>query len=181
LLHSQRSSFPVHSLLGSCVVRTIQETSPAMREALKRIAHMLLVGAMCVSLGGHLVLVQTLAWGRMLMDHSRSGSLSEAASMTFDGEHPCHLCKVVKQTREKEKREEAVKTKDPSPVVLPVVVGLREPVGDLMVADLPPYSLACGLVASAADGLTHALAAEPWIYMRGIPAPTIGQPLCAKS
>jgi hypothetical protein len=113
-----------------------------MQKLLQRIAHMLLVGAMCVSLGGHLVLMQTLAWSRMLMDHSRSVSLTEAASMTFDGEHPCHLCKVVKETREKEKQEDAVKVKDPSPIVVPVLLRLKDPVGTPLVAELAPYAFA---------------------------------------
>lgn len=40
------------------------------------------------------LLVQTVAWARMLgSSYSRTGSVSLAVKETFDGEHPCCLCR----------------------------------------------------------------------------------------
>jgi hypothetical protein len=59
-----------------------------------------------LSLGLHWALLQTLAWTGMIITYSRDASLREAISMTFDGEHPCSLCKVIKQGRSEEKQPE---------------------------------------------------------------------------
>jgi len=62
-----------------------------------RCAHLLLVLTLLVSVGGHWALLQTAAWAGMFVSHAQQGSLVEALSKTFDGEHPCALCKVVKR------------------------------------------------------------------------------------
>jgi hypothetical protein len=50
--------------------------------------------------GARLVLVQSIAWGTMFTNYSKHYSLSEAARRTFDGKHPCGICKRIQQTRE---------------------------------------------------------------------------------
>ncbi len=65
----------------------------------------LLIGMLLVSMGGHLAVLQTVAWSRMLVDFSATDSLTVAVGKTFDGAHPCGLCKVVKQTKETEKKD----------------------------------------------------------------------------
>jgi len=65
----------------------------------------LLLGLLLVSMGGHLVLVQTVAWSRMLVDYSSGSSFKEAVAKTFDGEHPCAMCKVVKKTKSEEEKK----------------------------------------------------------------------------
>ena len=69
----------------------------------------LLIGLLLVSMGGHLALLQTFAWGKMMVDFSASSSLTEAVGKTFDGAHPCKLCKVVKKTKGEEEKKTLVK------------------------------------------------------------------------
>jgi hypothetical protein len=45
--------------------------------------------------GGHWGVLQVVAWSGMLIQYSRDASFSEAWEKTFDGEHPCALCKAV--------------------------------------------------------------------------------------
>ena len=44
----------------------------------------------------------------MLANNLRSDSFSEAVSKTFDGEHPCCLCKAIAAGKKSEKKSEAV-------------------------------------------------------------------------
>ena len=54
---------------------------------------MLLLGVMLA--GGQLGLVRLVAWSSMLIDRCSSQSLAVAISTTFDGQHPCRLCKEI--------------------------------------------------------------------------------------
>ena len=61
------------------------------------------MSVLVLSLGLHWALLQTVAWTGMLITYSKTDSLREAASKTFDGKHPCPLCKMVQAGRAKEK------------------------------------------------------------------------------
>lgn len=73
-----------------------------MRAALKAITVLVLV----LTLGLHWALLQTMAWTGMIISYSRDASLSEAVSKTFDGQHPCCMCKAIKQARAEEKQQQ---------------------------------------------------------------------------
>lgn len=73
--------------------RGIIGTLRAVRGAWQRSVALLLV----LSLGLHWAVLQTVAWTGMLVSYTRDNGLSRAISMTFDGRHPCALCKVVQQ------------------------------------------------------------------------------------
>ena len=66
---------------------------------LRRLAVSAVSAALFLLVGGHWALVQTVAWGTMIMDFSKQGSVSEAVTKTFDGEHPCALCKKISQAK----------------------------------------------------------------------------------
>lgn len=87
----------------------------------------LLVGLLLVSMGGHLVLMQTVAWSRMLVDFSSESSFKEAVVKTFDGEHPCEMCKVVKKTKSEEEKKSVVKAEMKMDVALPAPVKVPAP------------------------------------------------------
>jgi hypothetical protein len=110
-----------------------------MSKLARRASQYLLIGTLVVSLGGHLALLQTLAWGTMLVEFSRTESMREAAKKTFDGEHPCALCKVVKESKSQEERKPLVKSEMKLDVVLPVPVRLKEPRGVPVVTKPPVY------------------------------------------
>lgn len=60
--------------------------------------------ALIVAVGGHWALLQTLAWTNMLASNLRTSSFREAVGRTFDGAHPCKLCKVISAGKKAEKK-----------------------------------------------------------------------------
>lgn len=100
----------------------------AMPKWLHSVGKMLLVATLIVSMGGHLALVQTVAWGTMLMNFSsQEASFSEAVGKTFDGEHPCELCKVVKKSKESEEKKPLLKAEMKMDITLPAPVRVPFP------------------------------------------------------
>jgi hypothetical protein len=67
------------------------------------------VVVLVLSLGLHWALLQTVAWTGMMVNYSRHASFTEAVSKTFDGKHPCCLCKAIQKGRAGEKNQERVK------------------------------------------------------------------------
>jgi hypothetical protein len=64
----------------------------------------LMAAALFLSAGGHLALLQGVAWANMIRDYSRGGSLTQAVEKTFDGKHPCPLCKKIAAQRSHEEK-----------------------------------------------------------------------------
>jgi len=60
-------------------------------------------------IGLHWILLQSTAWLFMAIRYVQQAPLTEAIAMTFDGEHPCALCKMVADGRAKEKTPERQK------------------------------------------------------------------------
>ena len=75
----------------------------------------------------------------MLVGYSKGTSFSEAAKKTFDGEHPCSLCKVVKESKKQEEKKPLLKAETKMEAALPVAVRLKEPVGESYVIGIPGY------------------------------------------
>jgi hypothetical protein len=42
----------------------------------------------------------------MIIDYSKRGTLCQAIAQTFDGAHPCSLCRVVNQANSTEKKSD---------------------------------------------------------------------------
>jgi hypothetical protein len=61
-------------------------------------------------LGGHWVVLQTTAWVTMVVSYSHDDSLVGALAKTFDGDHPCGLCKVVKKGQSEEQQQQVAKS-----------------------------------------------------------------------
>jgi hypothetical protein len=59
-----------------------------------------------LSLGLHWAFLQSVAWVGMIVSYSHDASLAEAVSKTFDGKHPCCLCKMIQKGRADEKQQE---------------------------------------------------------------------------
>jgi hypothetical protein len=78
-------------------------------------------------MGGHLALLQTVAWGNMLVEFSSKSSFSEAVDKTFDGEHPCHLCKVVEKSKSEDEKKPLLKVEMKWEVALPASVKVPLP------------------------------------------------------
>jgi hypothetical protein len=66
----------------------------------------LVVVALCASLGFHWAFLQSVAWVGMMVNFSRQVSLAEAVVKTFDGQHPCPICKLVSEGKKSEKKSD---------------------------------------------------------------------------
>jgi hypothetical protein len=55
-------------------------------------------------IGGPLALLQGVAWVGMVHDFSKAGTLTQAVAKTFDGQHPCPLCKKIVKARAAEEK-----------------------------------------------------------------------------
>jgi hypothetical protein len=63
------------------------------------VARWIMVLGLMVSIGLHTVVIQSAAWAGMLVSYSlEKGSVAQAVSETFDGAHPCPLCKLAQTT-----------------------------------------------------------------------------------
>jgi hypothetical protein len=71
---------------------------------LTRLAKFILVLALACSIGLHWAFFQSLAWTSMLADNLRRDSLAQAVTHTFDGQHPCPLCKAIADGKKSEKK-----------------------------------------------------------------------------
>ncbi len=92
-----------------------------------------------VSMGWHLALFQTIAWGNMLVDFSSTGTLAEAVQKTFDGKNPCALCKAVEKSKEQDSKKPLVQLGVKMDLVMPVAVKLPVPCSKDIVVLLPIY------------------------------------------
>jgi hypothetical protein len=81
--------------------------------------------------GGQWAVLQSVAWAGMLASRLRTQRLPDAITTTFDGQHPCPLCKVVQTGRKNESKPEAV-------IKLPRIEFPLADCGCQMIAELDP-------------------------------------------
>jgi hypothetical protein len=72
-----------------------------------RLSKSVLAVALAFSIGLHWGFLQSAAWVGMVISYSRSASLGEAIEKTFDGKHPCPLCKAVAEGKKSEQKQES--------------------------------------------------------------------------
>lgn len=64
---------------------------------------------LCLVLGLHWPVLRTVAWVNMLVTFAQTDTVQEALTKTFDGKHPCSLCKFVKHAKQGEKKDQSLK------------------------------------------------------------------------
>ena len=62
--------------------------------------------ALAGSIGMHWAFFQSMAWVGMVVSYSQDATLKEALVKTFDGKHPCALCKEIAKGKQSEKKSE---------------------------------------------------------------------------
>jgi hypothetical protein len=62
--------------------------------------------AVLAGTGTHWTALQSIAWTRMLADNLGSSSFTQAVQKTFDGKHPCCLCKAIAAGKKSEQKKE---------------------------------------------------------------------------
>ena len=71
-----------------------------------RLGKVLVVFTIVATLSVHWALLQTVAWTTMLADNLQTKSLHEAVTQTFDGNHPCNLCKAIVAAKNTEQKKQ---------------------------------------------------------------------------
>jgi len=61
------------------------------------------------ALGGHWAILQSVAWVTMVASYSQTAPLKAALVKTFDGQHPCSICKFVANGKKSEQKQETRK------------------------------------------------------------------------
>lgn len=77
-----------------------------MRPVISRISRLFVVLALLASVGGHWAVLQSVAWTQMLVERAGQESFARAVQTTFDGAHPCGLCKRIRDGKQKEQQPE---------------------------------------------------------------------------
>jgi hypothetical protein len=66
------------------------------------LARQLMILLLSASLGLHWDLLQTVGWATMLAQRVPQEGVVEALKTTFDGQHPCRICLLVREGRQAE-------------------------------------------------------------------------------
>ena len=69
-------------------------------------ARIVVAVGLCSVIGLHWFLLQSVAWGSMIVKFSQQECLTEAVAKTFDGDHPCGLCKHIQKAQSSEKKND---------------------------------------------------------------------------
>lgn len=78
-----------------------------LRLVFVRLGKCLVIAALVLATGAHWAALQTVAWTTMLASNLHGESFSEAVTKTFDGRHPCCLCKAIAAAKKSEKKSAA--------------------------------------------------------------------------
>lgn len=79
-----------------------------MAAKIQHLSHRVLVVVLLLALGAAPILVQSMAWGLMLMEYSRANTITTAIGMTFDGRHPCAVCHKVQKQEQGERKQQTL-------------------------------------------------------------------------
>jgi hypothetical protein len=74
----------------------------------KQLPRLLIAVGLACSIGLHWSFLQSVAWTTMLVSSLSTTSFSRAVQRTFDGKHPCALCKVIAAGKNAEKKTDTL-------------------------------------------------------------------------
>ena len=72
----------------------------------RKIGNLLMIFAVLAATGTHWMILQSVAWTRMLAENLHKSSIEQAIVCTFDGKHPCCLCKRIAKEKQSEKKSD---------------------------------------------------------------------------
>jgi hypothetical protein len=76
-----------------------------MRVRLLALGPIISVAAMLNVCGGQWLVLQSVAWTGMLIKYSQQDGLAQAVAETFDGDHPCDICKGIQREKATDEEE----------------------------------------------------------------------------
>jgi hypothetical protein len=74
---------------------------------LVRLSRLLVVVTLCLTVGLHWTVLQSVAWVTMAIKFSQTAPLAEALVKTFDGKNPCQICHLVAEGKKADRQQEA--------------------------------------------------------------------------
>ena len=77
----------------------------------QRRVKLFVVPLLVLSLGLHWAVLQTVAWTGMFLNFVADTSISEAVVKTFNGENPCDLCLLIKESKQPSQDDTAATAK----------------------------------------------------------------------
>jgi hypothetical protein len=72
----------------------------------RKFGQVLMIVAVLSATGTHWLALQSIAWTAMLAQNLQSTSWQKAVTRTFDGKHPCCLCKQIAAGERSEKKSD---------------------------------------------------------------------------
>jgi hypothetical protein len=72
-----------------------------------RLAKIVVIVALVATTGAQWALLQSVAWSTMFAENLSYGSVRIAMSRTFDGQHPCPICKAIAAGKQSEKKKDS--------------------------------------------------------------------------
>ncbi|WP_048810274.1 hypothetical protein [Candidatus Methylacidiphilum infernorum] len=90
---------------------------------MKKVGSILSLLSLFGILGLHWILILFVAYGKMISSYSSSYGVESGITMTFDGKHPCSICKKVSKEQFKEAKKMAwsKSLKKASPMITPAL------------------------------------------------------------
>ena len=73
---------------------------------LKWVGNLFLAVALLTATDLQWIVLQSVAWGSMIVRYSEKAPLKVALMHTFDGKHPCCLCKAIAAAKKSGKKKE---------------------------------------------------------------------------
>jgi hypothetical protein len=111
---------------------------------LSKLGKVLVVFTLVAVLSAHWALLQTVAWTTMLAGNLESCSFHDAVARTFDGQHPCPLCKAIAAAKKSEQKNQINFEKQkldfppvPGSMVLIAPPRIEIPSPDIFAASIP--------------------------------------------
>src|SRR5258708_38424652 len=95
-MESYSSNLPLAS--GTLVVWAKSSYQSFMR----RLTLFVVLVAFTFSCGGQWPVLQGVAWANMIREYSEMVPLTQAVEMTFSGQYPCELCKMIAEKKQSE-------------------------------------------------------------------------------
>jgi hypothetical protein len=65
-----------------------------------------MIVAVLATTGTHWLVLQSVAWTTMLATNLQATSVQQAVARTFDGRHPCCLCREISKSKQSEKKSD---------------------------------------------------------------------------
>jgi hypothetical protein len=73
-----------------------------------RLSKMVVALMLILSIGAHWAILQSVAWTLMIYQYSHQDNWQQALIKTFDGQHPCSLCVLIKEGKKTERQQSTV-------------------------------------------------------------------------